>query len=84
MKVTTKTQKTTSEVAKVEKKASTATKEASEGVIYKRTNVKTGGEYIGQAKSDSRYEKRQAEHARANMVLINNKAKELRNVKEKK
>jgi hypothetical protein len=41
-------------------------KDIGEGVVYKRTNVKTGEEYIGQAKSMERYEKRQAEHSRAN------------------
>jgi RHS repeat-associated protein len=37
-----------------------------EGIIYLRTNVKTGGTYIGQSKSYSRFLERQSEHARAN------------------
>ncbi|MDO3645237.1 DUF6443 domain-containing protein [Mucilaginibacter sp. L3T2-6] len=33
-----------------------------EGVVYERTNPKTGEKYVGQAKSDERYLKRQGEH----------------------
>ncbi|MBM7570649.1 DNRLRE domain-containing protein [Aquibacillus albus] len=36
------------------------------GIIYKRTDVKTGKDYIGQTKSPERYLKRQKEHARKN------------------
>ncbi|MGB8296510.1 MAG: RHS repeat-associated core domain-containing protein, partial [Polyangia bacterium] len=35
-----------------------------EGVVYLRTNPETGEEYVGQAKSPSRYEARQGEHDR--------------------
>ncbi|MFC4766470.1 DNRLRE domain-containing protein [Effusibacillus consociatus] len=38
----------------------------STGIIYKRTDLKTGGTYIGQAKSEARYKQRQKEHARNN------------------
>jgi RHS repeat-associated protein len=37
-------------------------KKEAKGIIYKRTNPKTGEEYIGQAKSDKRFLKRQKEH----------------------
>ncbi len=38
------------------------------GVVYERTNPKTGGKYVGQAKSDERFEKRQKEHDKAKGV----------------
>ena len=41
---------------------SNATKKADEGIIYKRTNPKTGKEYIGQAKNEENYLKRQKSH----------------------
>ena len=50
-------------VAKVEK---TVVKE--EGIIYKRTNPKTGKEYIGQAKSEKHYIKRKKAHDKKNGV----------------
>ncbi|MEW9702990.1 hypothetical protein ABRS97_27985, partial [Paenibacillus sp. SI92] len=37
-----------------------------EGIVYKRTNIKTGKEYVGQAKSIERYILRQKEHATKN------------------
>lgn len=36
------------------------------GIVYRRTDAAGGKPYIGQSKSDSRYIKRQSEHARAN------------------
>lgn len=36
------------------------------GIIYKRTDLNTDKEYIGQAKSPERYVVRQKEHARSN------------------
>ena len=41
-----------------------------DGVVYLRTNLKTGDRYIGQAKSWSRYVQRQKEHRRSNPVAI--------------
>ena len=37
---------------------------AEKGVVYLRTNAKTGEKYVGQAKSQKRYEARQSEHDR--------------------
>jgi hypothetical protein len=67
-------------------------KGTAEGVVYKRTNVKTGDEYIGQSKSMVRYEKRQAEHRRADknaryefeLVGRANPGKELNILEQKK
>ncbi len=39
-----------------------------EGIIYKRTNPKTGKEYIGQAKSEAHYQKRQKAHDKSKGV----------------
>jgi len=35
---------------------------SAEGIVYKRTNPKTGEEYVGQAKSPERFDARQGEH----------------------
>ncbi|MGY5048784.1 polymorphic toxin-type HINT domain-containing protein [Streptomyces sp. 900105755] len=43
---------------------STPTPSTPQGVVYLRTDLITGEEYVGQAKSWSRYLKRQSEHAR--------------------
>jgi RHS repeat-associated protein len=40
----------------------TLTREAEDGIIYRRINPKTGEEYIGQAKSPERFVARQGEH----------------------
>lgn len=37
-----------------------------EGIVYKRTNKKTGENYVGQAQSPERYKARQKEHKRDN------------------
>ncbi|MFC5529514.1 hypothetical protein [Cohnella yongneupensis] len=50
----------------VEKKLVKEAGDTAKGIIYKRTDLNTGKEYIGQSKSMERYEKRQAEHSRAN------------------
>lgn len=52
------------DAAKALDKGSDAAK-AGDGIIYKRTNPKTGDEYIGQAKSESHYSKRQSSHDKA-------------------
>lgn len=36
-----------------------------EGIVYKRTDPDTGEGYVGQAKSDERFDARQCEHDRA-------------------
>ncbi len=37
---------------------------AEEGIVYRRTNPQTGEKYVGQAKSDTRFDARQIEHDR--------------------
>jgi RHS repeat-associated protein len=39
---------------------------AAEGIVYLRTNLETGKQYVGQAKNTDRYLKRQLEHAAKN------------------
>ncbi|AMJ64047.1 DUF6443 domain-containing protein [Hymenobacter sp. PAMC 26628] len=48
--------------------ASSNASNANTGVIYKRTNPQTGEKYVGQAKSDERFTKRQKEHDKAKGV----------------
>lgn len=43
-----------------------AAETAPDGIVYLRTDLEGGKPYVGQAKSESRYFARQAEHARAN------------------
>jgi hypothetical protein len=42
-----------------------AKKDVPEGIVYRRTNPRTGESYIGQSKSQGRYDARQGEHDRA-------------------
>ncbi len=59
------------EGAKAAEKAATeavegATKPAGEGIVYLRTNANTGGQYVGRAESEARFEARKVEHAGKN------------------
>lgn len=53
-------------VEKVEEIVKKFSEALEEGKIYMRTDLKTGGQYVGQVKSEARYVARQTEHARAN------------------
>ena len=48
--------------------ATKTTQSAAEGIVYLRTNPKTGEKYVGQSKSDSRFNVRQKEHNRMEKV----------------
>jgi hypothetical protein len=43
-----------------------AAKAVPDGIVYRRTDLLGGKPYVGQTKSESRYLRRQSEHARAN------------------
>jgi RHS repeat-associated protein len=55
------------DMVKASDKVTDVTK-AGDGIIYKRTNPKTGKEYIGQAKGDDQFIKRQSSHDKAKGV----------------